>query len=78
MIPIVDLHIQHGMMDQMVNVIPRVLIIAVPNQDIVELLTSIANVKAASIFESQIKVIVIYITFTSILVFSMSISIFKI
>ena len=40
----------------MVNVIPTVLIIAVPHQDSVGFLMNIANVKAALILEPQIQV----------------------
>ena len=46
----------------MVNVIPTVLIIAVRHQDTVDFQMNIANVKAALIFESQIRVIVSYVT----------------
>ena len=46
----------------MVNVIPTVLVIAVPHQDSVDFQMNIANVKAALIFESQIRVIVSYVT----------------
>ena len=47
----------------MVNVIPKVLILAVPHMDTVDIQMTIANVKAALIFESQIRVIVSYVTF---------------
>ena len=40
----------------MVNVIPTVLIIAVPHQDSVGFLMNIANVKAALIFEPRLQV----------------------
>ena len=55
MIPIVGLHFRHGMMDQMVNAIPRVpMVLAVLQKGGVENLTDIANVKAASIFEQKL------------------------
>ena len=57
----------------MVNVIPTVLILAVPHTETVDFQMNIANVKAALIFESQIQVIVSYVMFsihTPILVFS--------
>ena len=55
MIPVVGLHFRHGMMDQMVNAIPRVpMVLAVLQKGGVENLTDIANVKAASIFEQKL------------------------
>ena len=44
----------HGMEDLLLNVIPRVVIIAVPQEDIVAVLMTIATVTVALIFDLQI------------------------
>ena len=50
----------------LVNVFPIVIILAVPHMDFVASLLTIANVKAASILESQTQLlIVIYVIFAS-------------
>ena len=46
----------HGLEDLMLNVIPRVKILAVPHMDTAVILMIIANVKVALIFDLQILV----------------------
>ena len=50
----------HGMEDLLLNVIPRVVIIAVPQEDIVAVLMTIATVTVALIFDLQILEKVIF------------------
>ena len=49
----------------LVNVFPIVIILVVPYMDFVASLLTIANVKVASILESQFQIIVIYVIFAS-------------